>query len=97
MHMPRLGELSDCCTIPSYAMKVRGLTYLWGSAGISTDITFERPFILHLHNDFAGEAITIGTRVASGTKTAIGTIQPGECVTIPVQDMSAVYATCLWS
>ena len=94
MHVPRFGELNDCWSVPTYVVKVRGLKYLWGSAGISGDLSFKKALTLHIQNDFAGEAITIGTQVAAGTKTTIGTIQPGECVSIPMADISGVYATC---
>jgi hypothetical protein len=84
----------DHRTQPSYAVRVRGTMFLWGSAGVTQDVTFDKPLLLHLRNDLFGEAITVGTQVASGTQTTIGTIQPGECVSIPVQSISGVFATC---
>lgn len=78
---------------PTYKVRVRATMYLWGSAGITQNITFDRPLILHIHNDIFGEQITFGT-VAGGTQTKIGTLQPGECVSIPVQGLSGVFATC---
>ncbi len=87
----------DRWTQPSYEVRVRGTkvpTYLWGSAGVKTNIPFAKPILLHIHNDVFGEAITFGTQVASGTQTTIGTLGPGECVSIPVKDMSGVFATC---
>jgi len=84
----------------SYAVRVRGslptspdTTYLWGSAGITKDITFSKPLLLHIRNDAFGEPVTFGT-VASGAQTKEGILRPGECVSIPVQGMSGVYATC---
>ena len=71
---------------------MRETVYLWGSAGLTEDITFARPLVLH--NDDFGEPITIGTQVASGTRTSLGTLAPSECVSIPVQTISGVYATC---
>jgi hypothetical protein len=68
--------------------------FLWGSAGVTTNISFQIPILLHIHNDLFGEAVTIGTQVADGTKTTIGTLQRGECVTIPLQGISGVFATC---
>jgi hypothetical protein len=32
--------------------------------------------------------------VAAGTKTSFGTLQPGECVSIPLQNLTGVFATC---
>lgn len=55
--------------------------------------TFEKPLVLHIRNDPLGESITLSTQ-ASGTATAIGTLNKGECVSIPVQAMSGVFATC---
>jgi hypothetical protein len=77
-----------------YAVRVRGTTYLWGSSGITTDITFNKPLVLHIHNDDFGEEVTFGTQVASGTQTTIGTLEPGQCVSIPVQGICGVFATC---
>jgi hypothetical protein len=68
--------------------------YLWGSAGVTTDIKFDRAILLHIRNDLFGEVVTFGTQVATGAKTTIGTLQPGECVSIPLQDISGVFATC---
>jgi hypothetical protein len=79
---------------PSYEVRVRETVYLWGSAGLTEDITFARPLLLHVHNDDFGEPITIGTQVASGTRTSLGTLAPSECVSIPVQTISGVYASC---
>ena len=56
---------------------------------------FSKPLLLHIRNDVLGEIITIGTRAASGTQKTIGTLEPGECVSIPVQDIAGVFATCL--
>jgi hypothetical protein len=70
-------------------------TYLWGSAGITQNIPLGRPLLLHIRNDVFGEVITLGTQLASGAPTTIGTLQPGECVSIPVQNISeGVFATC---
>lgn len=79
---------------PSYEVKVRGTMHLWGSVGITKDITFDKPLLLHIHNDLFGEAITFGTRKASGTEEIVGTLQPGECVSIPLQEISGVFASC---
>lgn len=74
---------------------------IWGSAGLLQDITFPKPLILHVSNDRCGQAVTLGTQVVSTanppgapTQTTIGTLQPGECVSIPVQGFSGVFATC---
>ena len=82
---------------PCYEVRVRGTippAYLWGSAGITGNIKFSKPLLLHMHNDVFGEAVTFGTQVASGAQTTLGTLQPGECISIPMQDISGVFATC---
>jgi hypothetical protein len=53
--------------------------------------------ILHIRNDLFGEDVTFGTLVGTltaGTQTQIGILQPGECVSIQVQNLSGIYATC---
>jgi hypothetical protein len=46
-----------------------------------------------MRNDIFGEDVTFGTFV-SGTQTPIGTLHPGECVSIQITNISGVYATC---
>jgi hypothetical protein len=94
MDMLKLGEPNNFWNAPAYSIKVRGTTYVWGSAGLVKNLTFGKPFILHLVNDRAGQPVTIGTRVAAGAKTDLGIIQPGECLSLPVHDITGVYAEC---
>ena len=107
-----LTAIYDRWTIPSYERRIRVLpattppatpTYLWGSAGIASDITFAKAPILHIRNDLFGDAVTIVTVATGGESTSIGTLQPGECVSIPLQGpvvsgspqgITGVYATC---
>ena len=88
------GAVYNRWTQPSYEIKVRGTMHLWGSAGITENIKFEKPLLLHIHNELFGEVITFGTHKASGTKETIGTLQPGEFVSIPLTDISGVFASC---
>jgi hypothetical protein len=60
-------------TEPSYEIKVRGTMHLWGSAGITKDILFDKQLVLHIHNNLFGEIITFGTQNASGTQESMGT------------------------
>jgi len=92
--MPTSSFPANPWTHPSYELRVRGTIYLWGSAGMSRDLTFQQPLHFHIRNDVFGEPVTIGTQVASGDRTSLGTLQPGECVTIPLQKLSGVFATC---
>ena len=95
-----LASIYDDWTQPSYEVRVRGIpvpplaaTFLWGSAGVTKDLKFDKALVLHIRNNPVGEAVDFGT-VASGVQTPIGTLKAGECVSIPVQNISGVYATC---
>jgi hypothetical protein len=79
---------------PSYEVKVRDTVFLWGSALILKDASFESVPRLHIRNDIFGEPITFGTRVATGAQTTIGTLKPGECFSISLQNISGVFASC---
>jgi hypothetical protein len=93
MNTPTLAPVYDDWSRLCYNVRVRDKTiYLWGSAGIK-DMPFSKPLLLHIRNDLFGEPVTVSTQ-ASGTRTTVGTLQPGECVSIPIQDMSGVFATC---
>jgi hypothetical protein len=85
-------------TRPNYERRVRGTpqtpTYLWGSAGITQNFSSTRPLILHIRNDTFGDQVTLGTQVASGTQTAYGSLQPAECISIPLEGLSGIFATC---
>jgi hypothetical protein len=78
----------------AYKVRVRTTMYLWGSAGISQNLNFAQPLVLHVYNDVHGEVVNIGTQVAGGAQTALGSLQPGEAVSIQMQGISGVYATC---
>ena len=93
MRQSALPPAFDHRTHASYAVQVRGTTYLWGSAGVTVNISFDQPLLLHVRNNVFGEVISLGT-VASGTQVILGNIQPGECLTIPIQDMTGVFAMC---
>ena len=77
-----------------FRRRVRGTIYLWGSSGLTQDVNFTRAPVLHIHNDLFGEQITVGTQQSGGPMTALGTIDPGECLSISIQNISGVYATC---
>jgi hypothetical protein len=84
----------------SYRVRVRateGNVYLWGSTTItSAPITFTDPVLLHIRNDERGESVTLWT-ATSGNANEIGTLSPGECVSIPVNGVNGVYAVCATS
>jgi len=79
----------------TYKIRVRAgkNNFLWGSAGVE-DQTFASPLILHIRNDTFGVPITFGTQKAGGTQKTIGTLQPGETVSIPIDKICGVFATC---
>ena len=99
-----LTALYDNWTRPNYERRVRqtstspGPTFLWGSAGITQNLSADKPLVLHLRNDTFGQQITLGTQVTSATQTqtqtSYGSLQPAECISIPLQGLSGVFATC---
>jgi hypothetical protein len=89
-------------TRPSYERRVRATakdpTFLWGSAGLTQNFGPDKDLVLHIRNDTFGQQIVIGTQVTSATKTQTqtpyGSLNPAECVSISLQGLSGVYATC---
>jgi hypothetical protein len=79
-----------------YSVRVRDTTFLWGSSGLTKDLTFSSPLILHIGNDRYGQEISLATRTAilSVPPTEWGTLQPGEIVSLPIQGIIGVYAQC---
>jgi hypothetical protein len=92
-----LTALYDNWTRPSYERRVRGTVqdiYLWGSAGITQNFSSDKPLIMHIRNNTFGQQVTLGTQVASGAQTPYGSLQPAECISIPLQGLSGIFATC---
>jgi hypothetical protein len=81
-------------THASYEVRVRGTKFLWGSAGVIVNTTFDKPLLLHVRNHVFGEVVTVGTQAAGGPPKSLGTLQPGECLSIPIQNIAGVFATC---
>lgn len=94
MRTSSLSPAFDRLAHASYEVRVRGTMYLWGSAGITVNTTFDKPLVLHIRNNVFGEVATVGTQVAGGPQTVFGTIQPGECLSIPIQNIAGIFATC---
>jgi hypothetical protein len=92
------GECTELTHRLEYKVRVRGTAApgmcLWGSAGITGNASFTSPPILHIRNDKHGEVLSFGTQ-AQGTQTPIGTLQPGECFSIQLQEISGVFAYCV--
>jgi hypothetical protein len=78
----------------SYDVKVRGETmFLWGSAGITVNLSW--PLLLVIRNDVQGDPVTFGSETTtSDSRKTFGTLQPGECYTIPLLGLRGVFATC---
>lgn len=78
----------------SYVTQVRGKTYVWGSSGIN--VAFTWPLLLVIRNDALGDPIDVGSEStgSGGGTTSYGTLQPGECWTIPLQGLRSVFANC---
>ena len=95
MSVAGFPPLYDQWTQASYEVRVRSAAiYLWGSAGLKKDLNFDKPLLLHVRNDVFGKPVELSTRVASGAVTVLGTLAPGEVVTLPVQDITGIFATC---
>ena len=94
MRVSELTEVFDSHTKPAYCVRISGTVYVWGSASITADLTFDKPVLLHLRNALYGSPVTLGTRNAAGTTQSLGSIEPGEAVTIPIQTISGVFASC---
>jgi hypothetical protein len=79
---------------PGYEVRVRNpKMYLWGSASITVDTTFDKPLLLHIRNNVFGQEIGLHTETTAGSKS-LGSLQAGEAYTIAIQGLSGVYATC---
>jgi hypothetical protein len=78
----------------TYNLRIRAgkHVYLWGSAGFD-DIKFSAPLILHIRNELFGHPVTLATKKKSGAHTKLGTLEPGECVSIPINDVCGLFAT----
>jgi hypothetical protein len=100
MSAPPLTAIFDSWNRPSYEVRVRATTppappiFIWGSAGVAKDLHFDKPLILHVRNDVFGEQVTIAAQTAAGAQPPLATLQPGECVSIPLQDIIGIFATC---
>lgn len=77
----------------SYSIKVRDTMYLWGSAGITVNLSW--PLLLFIQNDVFGDPVTVGTETTTaGSRKTFGILQPGESYTIPLLNIRGVFATC---
>jgi hypothetical protein len=78
-----------------YRIRVRtSAVYLWGSAGITQNMAALPSLLLHIRNDEVGEPVILGTSTANGPQNPIGTLQPGEIYSVPLQNINGVYALC---
>lgn len=94
MERPMPGDPGVFWNGPAWSRRVRGLRYLWGSAGATVDPAFARPPLLHVTNDLAGQPVAIGTRTAAGALAAIATLQPGECLSLELGGIAGITADC---
>ncbi len=79
---------------PSFIYRVRETVYLWGSASLKADANFGHPPIIHIRNAKHGDAVTIETVTAAGGSTQIGSLDPGETISLELQGISGITATC---
>jgi hypothetical protein len=76
----------------NYISRIRGTTYVWGSSGITKAL--EWPLLLVINNDLLGDSLTLSADTADAVPANYGTLQPGECWTLPLQGLRGVFATC---
>lgn len=76
----------------NYVVKVRGKTYVWGSSGITVALSW--PLLLVINNDPVGDPVELGSDTGAG-HNSYGTLQPGECWTVPMQGLRGVFANCV--
>jgi hypothetical protein len=77
----------------SYDVKVRDTMFLWGSSGVTVNLSW--PLLLVIRNDVFGEPVTFGTETTTtGSQKTFGTLQPGECYTLPLLGLRGVFASC---
>jgi hypothetical protein len=76
-----------------FTVKVRDEMYLWGSNSITVNLAW--PLLLVIRNEDIGDPVTIGTETTSAdSRKTFGTLQPGECYTIPLLNIRGVFASC---
>jgi hypothetical protein len=74
---------------------VRGTAYRWGGTDITHAYTFPpNGLILHVHNDRFGEDVALTTAAGAAPPTKVGTLHAGESTSIPIQNITAVLASC---
>ena len=78
----------DAGRLPEKGARHRSPTFLWGSSQISEQ-TFDKPLILHIHNDTFGDNYHIRHPNVLETKHKIGTLKPGSASPLPVQTIWA--------
>lgn len=91
---PQAGRTPDRERRFGYRRRIRGTMYIWGSAGITSNLHFPTPLIFYLRNDAFGEPVTVRTETADGGSTTIGTLGAGEYLAIPIQDIRGISAAC---
>lgn len=74
-----------------YPVRVRGKVYVWGSADLNASLPLQ--LVLVINNNGFGDVARIASESPAGT-VPIGTLQPGECWTLPLQGLHRVTATC---
>ena len=76
----------------NYIVKVRGKTYIWGSSDLK--IGLKLPLILAIQNDALGDPVEVTSEKTTGNPLVLGTIQPGQCWTLPLEGLRGVSVTC---
>jgi hypothetical protein len=74
-----------------YRVKVRQETFLWGGAGVA--VATKSKAHLHFRVDETGEPISV-TVIKNDGQDVIGTLRPGECYTVKLENVKGVKAVC---
>jgi hypothetical protein len=89
-----LTDTFERSTDASFTVKIGERTFIWGSDAVLVNLSFARPPVLHIRNYLYSSWVTLSTQVAAGTVTKLGQIAPGQCLSIQIQDIVGVLASC---
>jgi hypothetical protein len=65
---------------------------MWGSDGLGVNLAW--PLLLVINNDGLGDPVALGSEAAGAGGQSFGSLDPGQCWTVPLQGLRAVFATC---
>lgn len=75
-----------------YIVRVKDKVYVWGSNDFKGSSSL--PLVLIMNNDPHGDHVEVSSESSTGVTTPLGTLQPGQCWSLPLSGLRAVVATC---